>query len=83
LSGKSYTRDLTEAAREGKLDPVIGRDEQIGRTIQVLSRRTQIVPGVPTATGRMSSSRTCHSPSRTLPTVPGCASRLLRRPSSA
>jgi ATP-dependent Clp protease ATP-binding subunit ClpB len=36
---KKYTRDLTEAAREGKLDPVIGRDEEIRRTIQVLSRR--------------------------------------------
>ena len=35
---KKYTRDLTEAAREGKLDPVIGRDEEIRRTIQVLSR---------------------------------------------
>src|SRR3954468_19646692 len=38
---KKYTRDLTEAAREGKLDPVIGRDEEIRRTIQVLSRRTK------------------------------------------
>jgi ATP-dependent Clp protease ATP-binding subunit ClpB len=36
---KKYTRDLIEAAREGKLDPVIGRDEEIRRTIQVLSRR--------------------------------------------
>ena len=33
---KKYARDLTEAAREGKLDPVIGRDEEIRRTIQVL-----------------------------------------------
>jgi ATP-dependent Clp protease ATP-binding subunit ClpB len=39
-----YTRDLTEAAREGKLDPVIGRDEEIRRTIQVLSRRTKNNP---------------------------------------
>ena len=38
---KKYSRDLTEAAREGKLDPVIGRDEEIRRTIQVLSRRTK------------------------------------------
>lgn len=39
-----YSRDLTEAAREGKLDPVIGRDEEIRRTIQVLSRRTKNNP---------------------------------------
>ena len=37
---KKYTRDLTEAARTGKLDPVIGRDEEIRRTMQVLSRGT-------------------------------------------
>src|SRR6187399_3787297 len=41
---KKYTRDLTQAAREGKLDPVIGRDEEIRRTIQVLSRRTKNNP---------------------------------------
>jgi ATP-dependent Clp protease ATP-binding subunit ClpB len=41
---KKYTRDLTEAAREGKLDPIIGRDEEIRRTIQVLSRRTKNNP---------------------------------------
>jgi ATP-dependent Clp protease ATP-binding subunit ClpB len=41
---KKYSRDLTEAAREGKLDPVIGRDEEIRRTIQVLSRRTKNNP---------------------------------------
>ncbi|MDD5585389.1 MAG: ATP-dependent chaperone ClpB [Alphaproteobacteria bacterium] len=41
---KKYTRDLTEAAREGKLDPVIGRDEEIRRTIQVLARRTKNNP---------------------------------------
>jgi ATP-dependent Clp protease ATP-binding subunit ClpB len=41
---KKYTRDLTEAAREGKLDPVIGRDEEIRRTVQVLSRRTKNNP---------------------------------------
>src|SRR3954469_8762176 len=39
-----YGRDLTEDAREGKLDPVIGRDEEIRRTIQVLSRRTKNNP---------------------------------------
>ena len=39
-----YARDLTEAARDGKLDPVIGRDEEIRRTIQVLSRRTKNNP---------------------------------------
>src|ERR1700720_2104963 len=41
---KKYTRDLTEAARSGKLDPVIGRDEEIRRTMQVLSRRTKNNP---------------------------------------
>src|SRR5450432_241697 len=41
---KKYTRDLTEAARNGKLDPVIGRDEEIRRTVQVLSRRTKNNP---------------------------------------
>jgi ATP-dependent Clp protease ATP-binding subunit ClpB len=41
---KRYARDLTAAAREGKLDPVIGRDEEIRRTIQVLSRRTKNNP---------------------------------------
>src|SRR5246127_5688666 len=41
---KKYTRDLTEAARAGKLDPVIGRDEEIRRTMQVLSRRTKNNP---------------------------------------
>ena len=39
-----YTRDLTESAREGKLDPVIGRDDEIRRVIQVLSRRTKNNP---------------------------------------
>src|SRR5262249_21874407 len=39
-----YTRDLTELARKGKLDPVIGRDEKIRRAIQVLSRRTKNNP---------------------------------------
>jgi ATP-dependent Clp protease ATP-binding subunit ClpB len=41
---KKYARDLTDAAREGKLDPVIGRDEEIRRTIQVLARRTKNNP---------------------------------------
>ncbi len=39
-----FTRDLTAMAREGKLDPVIGRDEEINRTIQILSRRTKNNP---------------------------------------
>jgi len=39
-----YARDLTEAARQGKLDPVIGRDDEIRRTIQILSRRTKNNP---------------------------------------
>ena len=38
---KKYTIDLTERAEQGKLDPVIGRDEEIRRTIQVLQRRTK------------------------------------------
>lgn len=41
---KRYARDLTDAAREGKLDPIIGRDEEIRRTIQILSRRTKNNP---------------------------------------
>ncbi|MDF1834982.1 MAG: ATP-dependent chaperone ClpB [Alteraurantiacibacter sp. bin_em_oilr2.035] len=41
---KKYARDLTEAAREGKLDPVIGRDEEIRRTVQILARRTKNNP---------------------------------------
>src|SRR5882762_1877933 len=41
---EKYTRDLTEAARRGKLDPVIGRDEEIRRVMQVLSRRTKNNP---------------------------------------
>ncbi|MDG3580370.1 ATP-dependent chaperone ClpB [Rhizobium sp. YJ-22] len=41
---KKYARDLTAEAREGKLDPVIGRDDEIRRTIQVLSRRTKNNP---------------------------------------
>ncbi len=43
---KKFARDLTEAAREGKLDPVIGRDEEIRRTIQILSRRTKNNPAL-------------------------------------
>src|ERR1700694_2702176 len=41
---KKYTRDFTEEARKGKLDPVIGRDEEMRRTIQVLARRTKNNP---------------------------------------
>jgi len=41
---KKYTRDLTQSAKDGKLDPVIGRDEEIRRTIQVLARRTKNNP---------------------------------------
>jgi ATP-dependent Clp protease ATP-binding subunit ClpB len=43
---KKYARDLTEAARDGKLDPVIGRDEEIRRTIQILARRTKNNPAL-------------------------------------
>ncbi|MDO9280312.1 MAG: Clp protease N-terminal domain-containing protein, partial [Pseudomonadota bacterium] len=41
---KKYTRDLTAQAREGKIDPVVGRDEEIRRTLQVLSRRSKNNP---------------------------------------
>ncbi|MES0864093.1 ATP-dependent chaperone ClpB [Ruegeria sp. SCPT10] len=41
---KKYARDLTEAAAEGKIDPIIGRDEEIRRSMQVLSRRTKNNP---------------------------------------
>ncbi len=41
---KKFARDLTEAAREGKIDPIIGRDDEIRRTMQVLSRRTKNNP---------------------------------------
>jgi ATP-dependent Clp protease ATP-binding subunit ClpB len=41
---EKYGRDLTQAARQGKLDPVIGRDEEVRRTIQILSRRTKNNP---------------------------------------
>jgi ATP-dependent Clp protease ATP-binding subunit ClpB len=43
---KKYARDLTQAARDGKLDPVIGRDEEIRRTIQILARRTKNNPAL-------------------------------------
>jgi len=43
---KRYARDLTQAAREGKLDPVIGRDEEIRRTVQILARRTKNNPAL-------------------------------------
>jgi ATP-dependent Clp protease ATP-binding subunit ClpB len=41
---KKFARDLTDAARDGKLDPVIGRDEEIRRTVQILARRTKNNP---------------------------------------
>ena len=41
---KKYARDLTQAAKDGKLDPVIGRDEEIRRTVQILARRTKNNP---------------------------------------
>jgi ATP-dependent Clp protease ATP-binding subunit ClpB len=41
---KKFARDLTQAARDGKLDPVIGRDEEIRRTVQILARRTKNNP---------------------------------------
>ena len=42
---KKYARDLTEAAREGKIDPIIGRDEEIRRAMQVLSPPDEEQPG--------------------------------------
>jgi len=51
---QKYSRDLTQAARDGKLDPVIGRDDEIRRTVQILSRRTKnnpILLGEPGACG--------------------------------
>ena len=44
LRTEKYTRDLTKDARDGKIDPVIGRDDEIRRTLQVLSRRTKNNP---------------------------------------
>jgi len=43
---KKFARDLTQAARDGKLDPVIGRDEEIRRTVQILARRTKNNPAL-------------------------------------
>ena len=43
---KKFARDLTQAAKDGKLDPVIGRDEEIRRTIQILARRTKNKPAL-------------------------------------
>ncbi|GME82523.1 unnamed protein product [[Candida] boidinii] len=43
---KKYATNLTDLAKEGKLDPVIGRDEEIKRTIQILSRRTKNNPAL-------------------------------------
>ena len=48
---KKYSLDLTEKAKEGKLDPVIGRDDEIRRTIQILSRRTKNNPALVGAAG--------------------------------
>ncbi|WP_040771685.1 ATP-dependent Clp protease ATP-binding subunit, partial [Rhodopseudomonas sp. B29] len=62
---KKYARDLTQAARDGKLDPVIGRDEEIRRTIQVLSRRTKNNPvliGEPASARYDSASARCRRP---------------------
>ncbi len=71
-SAEEYARDLTEAARAGKLDPVIGRDEEIRRTIQVLSRRTKNNPvliGEP-GVGRRPSSKDLAKPDRQTATCP-------------
>ena len=72
---EKYSTDLTAAAKEGKLDPVIGRDQEIRRVIQILSRRTKNNPvliGEP-GVGKTASWRvwpsvswraTCHHPAR-------------------
>ena len=54
---KRYSRDLTEEARKGKLDPVIGRDDEIRRVIQVLSRRTK---NNPVLIGEAGCGKDCH-----------------------
>ncbi len=65
---EKYTTDFTKLAADGKLDPVIGRDEEIRRTIQVLSRRTKNNPvsvkpplskGWPTASSRATCRKIC------------------------
>ena len=71
---KKYARDLTEAAREGKLDPVIGRDEEIRRTIQVLARRTKNNPGPDRRAGRR------QDRDRRRPGAAHCQWRRARRP---
>ena len=40
---EDYTRDLTELARDGRLEPVIGRDQEISRIVQILSRKTKTI----------------------------------------
>ncbi len=58
---KKYARDLTEAAREGKIDPIIGRDEEIRRAMQVLSPPHQEQPGADRRTRRRQD-RDCRGP---------------------
>lgn len=41
---EKYGRDVVELARQGKIDPVIGRDDEIRRIIKILSRKTKIIP---------------------------------------
>jgi ATP-dependent Clp protease ATP-binding subunit ClpB len=69
---KKYARDLTQAARDGKLDPVIGRDEEIRRTIQILARRTKNNPvliGEPGVGKTAIAEGRCASPMATCPTA--------------
>src|SRR5690606_34442469 len=63
---KRYARDLTQVARDGKADPVIGRDEEIRRTIQVLSRRTK---NNPVLIGEPGVGKTANVEGRRLPSV--------------
>ena len=82
---KKYARDLTDAARAGKLDPVIGRDEEIRRTIQVLSRRTKNNPvliGEP-GVGKTRSSRAWRCASSTATCRRACRTRNCSRSISA
>ena len=53
---QKYARDLTAAARDGQLDPVIGRDDEIRRAVQILSRRTKNNPVLIGEPGRSSQS---------------------------
>ena len=73
-----YARDLTELARRGKLDPVIGRDEEIRRVVQVLSRRTKNNPVHSTAASSPSVSGIAYRPKPMICSA-SCGNRVLTR----